>query len=456
MRLTVTRLLPVIGLLFLLVPRTVGAQGWTFDARKIALGGAGDGNLASGMVAPRRPYRVVVMPFGIARILADKDAFDPGSSDFDPILLIEDVANPLHLLLDHQVNTAQQAFVNDIRNARLSRDLNAYRGFTPAASLNAEGLVDSTVGYTIRLSGKRSPGFQGIRIGGGPYIPVRSENSIDPELVGLLGSSSAVVLRNATLDLASRTRGQVGVAIAGGYRGHFPWPDGSTFSGTRDGLYVAADYEYIRGLAFADIDFAVRLDTDANGLLTVLPASTPIRFVRQSATSGNGHAVNVGAVAVAGPIEVGFGARGLGNTLSWTDVDSVTYTLRSLTSGNSNFLESPTTTVPQLESSIPVEYRFNAAYHATGFSLLGDLRQGFNGTSLHAGLEARASALEFRGGLRYASDYWNPAVGVGLNLGTRLGIDVTLFTTTANLERRRDKGIAASLRIMGKTKQELF
>lgn len=456
MKPTLRRLLLVCGALLLLSPGHAAAQGWTFDARKIALGGAGDGNLASGMVPPRRPYRVVVMPFGIARILDDKDRFDPGATDFDPILLIEDVANPLHLLLDRQPNTAQQAFVNDIRNARLSRDLNVYRGFTPSESLNAEGLVDTTVGYTIRLSGKRSPAFHGIRIGAGPYIPVRSENSIDPELIGLLGSSSAVVLRNATLDLASRTRGQLGVAVAGGYRGRFPWPDGSAFGNARDGLYVAADYEYIRGVAFADIDFAVRLDTDANGLLTVLPAATPIRFVRQSSTSGNGHAVNLGAVAVAGPIEVGFGARGLGNTMSWSDVESVTYSLRSLTSGNSNFIESPTTTVPTLETTIPVEYRFNAAYHATGFSVLGDLRQGFNGTSVHAGVEARASALEFRGGLRYASDYWNPAVGVGLNLGSTVGIDVSLFTTTANLERRRDKGIAASLRFMARTKKELF
>lgn len=456
MKCTLKGLLPAVVLLLLLIPSNAGAQGWTFDARKIALGGAGDGDLASGLVPPRRPYHVVVMPFGIARVLGDKDAFDPGSRDFDPILLIEDVANPLHVLLNRQTNTAERAFVNDIRNARLSRDLNAYRGFTPTETLSAEGLVDSTVGYTIRLSGKRSPAFHGIRIGAGPYLPVRSDNSIDPELIGLLGSTSPVVLRNTTLDLTSRTRGQAGVAIAGGYRGHLPWPDGSAFSESRDGLYIAADYDYIRGLAFADIDFAARLDTDANGLLTVLPASVPLRFTRQSATSGSGHAVNIGAVAVAGPLEVGFGARGLGNSMTWSDLDSVTYSLRSLTSGNSNFLESPTTTVPELTTTIPVEYRFHGAYHATAFSVLGDVRQGFNGTSVHAGVEARASALEFRGGLRYASDYWNPAAGVGLNLGSRMGIDVALFTTTANLERRRDKGVAASLRIMGKSKEDLF
>lgn len=448
------RLLPAVCLPLLLLPATAGAQGWTFDARKIALGGAGDGNLASGMVPPRRPYRVVVMPFGIARILGDKDKFDPGSTEFDPVLLVEDVANPLHLLLNHQSNPALQGFVNDIRNARLNRDLNAYRGFTPAETLNAEGLVDSTLGYTFKIGKRRGGGFQGIRIGAGPYIPVKSENSLDPELIALLGSTSPVVLRNTRLDLASRTRGQLGVAVAAGYRAHIPWPADSAYSSPRDGLYIAADYDYIKGFAFADIDLAVRLDTDASGLITVLPNTTPIRFARQSATSGSGHAINLGAVAVAGPIEVGFGARGLGNTMTWNDVENVTYSLRSLTSGNSDFIESPTITVPQLTTEIPVEYRFHGAVHGTGLSVLGDLRTGFNGTSVHAGVEARTASVEVRGGLRYASDYWNPAVGVGLNLGA-VGIDVSLFTTTANIERRRDKGIAASLRFMGKPKDGL-
>ncbi len=137
--------------------------------------------------------------------------------------------------------------------------------------------------------------------------------------------------------------------------------------------------------------------------------------------------------------------------MTWHDVESTTYSLRSLTTGNATFLESPTTTVPRLDTEVPAEYRFHGAYHASSLSVLGDLRRGFNGTSLHAGLEARTGTFELRGGLRYASEFWNPAFGVGLNLGPRVGIDVTLFTTTANLERRREKGLAASLRFMGKS-----
>ncbi|MGE3955239.1 MAG: hypothetical protein AB7H96_00860 [Vicinamibacterales bacterium] len=449
-----SRLLGAFALTALLVPHPAAAQGWTFDARKIALGGAGDGNLASGMAGDRRPYSVIVMPFGIFRVLENKDRFDPEASDFDPIRLAEDIASPLHYMLATEANPQRAAFVNDIRNARLSRDLNVYRGFVPAQSLTGEGLADPTVGYTFKVSKPPSGGFQGIRVGAGPYLPVRSRNEFDPDLLALLSSSTPVVARNTAFDITSQTRGALGLAVAVGYRAHFPWGGSSAFNGKRDGLYVAADYDYIKAFRLEDVDLAVRLATDSAGLITMLPSTTPIRFTRQTSSSGTGRAINMGVLAVAGPFEVGFGARGLGNRISWDAVESTTYSLRSLTSGDSDFTESPTLFIPTLDTEIPVEYRFNGAYHAEKMSVLGDIRRGFNGTSMRAGVEARTRSLEVRGGLRYINQDWNPAVGAGLNLGERVGIDVSLFTTTANIERRRDKGIAASLRLMGRPKDD--
>ncbi|MBS1817645.1 MAG: hypothetical protein JSU08_06935 [Acidobacteria bacterium] len=182
--------------------------------------------------------------------------------------------------------------------------------------------------------------------------------------------------------------------------------------------------------------------------VTTRPGSVPIAFTRQSSTSGSGHAINVGVHAVRNRIEVGVGARGLANQMAWSHVETTTYSLRSLTSGNSDFVESPGPTLDQLQTTIPVEYRFNGAYHADGVSVLGDLRHGFNGTSAHVGAEYRRKLVELRGGVRRSSGYWNPGAGVGWNVGARLGIDVGWFTTTANIERRRDHGLAVSLRIM--------
>ena len=48
-----------------------GAQHWSLDARRIALGGVGGGNLASELVAERRGYRTLVLPFGLVQSLSD-------------------------------------------------------------------------------------------------------------------------------------------------------------------------------------------------------------------------------------------------------------------------------------------------------------------------------------------------------------------------------------------------
>jgi hypothetical protein len=55
-------------------------------------------------------------------------------------------------------------------------------------------------------------------------------------------------------------------------------------------------------------------------------------------------------------------------------------------------------------------------------------------------------AHEFRGGGRYTSDRWHPSGGAGFNLTPRFGIDVAVFGTSTNIERRRQMGVAASLR----------
>ena len=47
----------VVAALFLTIPVPAAAQHWSFDARRIALGGVGSANLASELVADRRAYK---------------------------------------------------------------------------------------------------------------------------------------------------------------------------------------------------------------------------------------------------------------------------------------------------------------------------------------------------------------------------------------------------------------
>jgi hypothetical protein len=54
--------------------------------------------------------------------------------------------------------------------------------------------------------------------------------------------------------------------------------------------------------------------------------------------------------------------------------------------------------------------------------------------------------VELRGGARYTVKKWNPAGGVGFDLGQRVSLDIALFGTHTNIERKRQMAFAASLR----------
>ena len=60
-------------LLVAAVSSTAAAQNWSFDARRIALGGIGNtGNIASRLVDEERGYGSIVLPFGLFQVFEDR------------------------------------------------------------------------------------------------------------------------------------------------------------------------------------------------------------------------------------------------------------------------------------------------------------------------------------------------------------------------------------------------
>jgi hypothetical protein len=96
---------------------------------------------------------------------------------------------------------------------------------------------------------------------------------------------------------------------------------------------------------------------------------------------------------------------------------------------------------------LPVDYHGNIAYHTSTWTALADVGHGFLGTTFHAGFEERLKVIELRGGMRYSSEIWNPSGGIGINVWPRVGLDLAAFGTSANLERKRQIALAASIRI---------
>ena len=423
------------------------AQNWSFDARTIALGGVGGtGNLATKMIDEQRDYRSIVLPFGLIQVLKNRNIFDPNSKEFDLVRSVEYAASPFHYIVGRNTsNTGQAAFATDIRNATLSRDLAKYKGFTPATELLSEGLAAPNFGGTIKLRKDAGGGFQGIYVGAGPYFSMHASGTIDPGLRGVL--SSGVNVKNAVFPISNMNEGQLALAVTGGYRGRFGWAAGVGSGSEREGLYVAANYNYLHGFRYENIDMTIHLDTDNSGLITLAPSTTPIVINRREATGGNGFALDVGVGAVINRWEVGFGANGIANRIDWTGATQTNYTLSSLTSGNSDFKESTTVAIADRRVELPIDYRGNIGYYADRWSATAEVGQGFGGASFHGGFEQRFDRVELRGGARYTTKKWNPTGGIGFNLSQHVSLDVAVFGTNANIERERQMALAVSIRL---------
>jgi hypothetical protein len=438
-----------ISLLLLLILSAfslASAQSYNGDARQIALGGTGfSDNIATAMIEEQRPYTSIPIPLGLIQLAKDIDRFDPNKKDkFDPVLALEYAANPMHYTFGRDPGGARSIFITNIVNGELSRDLNDYRGIDFPNKFKSEGLLSPSWGKTFKIHRNSDGPFQGFYVGAGPYLSAGTVLDIDKELTDVLASKTPVSIPNRNFTIADRSIGQVALAVTGGYRARFGLP--GTVKSSRDGIYVGVNFNYLRGFQYLDSTLAARLDTDSAGLLTAMPATTPLVIDYYNSGSGNGFAIDFGMGAVVKRWEFGFGANGVANRINWRDLRLRNYTLQSLLDGG-DFIEQELTADPSnVKVELPVRYTGNAGYHHPKYSLVAEVAHGFQEYSFRGGAEYRISLIEFRGGIRYSREKWHPTGGLGFNFG-KVSFDIAAFGTTANLESRMLPSLAMSIRI---------
>ena len=439
------------------------AQNWMTDARRIGMGGVGGSeNLASKMVeSPEGVYSTIVIPLGLFQVLEDIDIYDPNSEKFDPIRATEYAVAPLHYTWDRNGTGTGIEFINDLLDGRLNRDLNTYKTFVPTTQPVGYGLWAPSWGVTIPVYKKKNGTLHAVYVGAGPYLPFRGSIEVDERLQEILDSDTNMYVPNTSMRIVSGARVELPLAVTGGYRGRYQlWESRSD----RDGLYVAFNYNYLRGFRYEDIVMTLRLDTDSQGLLTFNPNApgNPVDVLRLSSSEGRGHAMDFGVAAVVNRIEFGFGMNGIANQITWKDVESYRYSLTNILTGDGDFIESPVATVADVEVEQPVEYVGNAGYHANRWQVAfevgtrssNDLRdEGRLGkTWFHTGFEYRFGLLEPRAGVFYSRDSWRPAVGVGLNFG-KWGIDAAAYSNDSNVEHVKHPSLALSIRLGSRDRQ---
>ena len=447
--------------LHMMIGEPAWAQHWTFDARRIALGGAGDrGNLASELVAERRGYRTIVLPLGLTQSLSDLSIYtslrDPADPSFDPVRALELLASPIHYTVARpETAPGVRALVHDLANAEFNRDLNAYADVVLPERTLWEGLASPNWGKTFVLSGARDhhEGFQGVYIGAGPYVSAHTDTRLDPNLIETLAriEEAGDVPANVSYHSSHRTILQAAAAVTGGYRARFPLPT-RTASGW-DGMYVAADFHYLHGFGFGRPEGDLNFATDETGL--VVGESVGSRRVGfydyTTSRSGRGFAVDAGVTLVFGRVDVGFGVRGVGNRLVWTDLRRERNVLELETLGPPGSVgSSPPLSAEDahtIQVELPVHSTADVAYHADGWSALAEYGHGFLGHRLQAGIEVSRGLVDLRGGARFLRDRWHPSVGIGFNPSSGPSWDIALFGGSANVLAERTLAIAVSLRL---------
>ncbi len=389
-------------LLLVCTASSASAQNYSFDARRIALGGVGGTpNLASKLVEQQRRYQSIVIPLGLVKVLTNLRVFYPNREDFDFSRAVEFAYSPFHQVFGRGEDITGRTFFRDIIHAQLEPDLNAYRGFDIDPSVTAEGLILENWGKTFMVH-KDERSFQGIYVGAGPYLAARALRGVRHRACGSREQPGRYVLsgrqpghrRRGNRPTGPRdyrrVSGTLSVLLSGGdccrpqwhvRRREFPLP---------------------AGFRLDEFNANVHFETDAFGLVSPNPPTAPFALDWHTSSHGRGMAIDAGVAFVVNRWDFGAGVGGIANRITWTQIRPHHLTLVSLFGGTEFVHVKLPVTSEERRYELPVTYTGDVAYHREQWSVLSEVSHGFMGDQIRAGLEYRLGSIELRGAGRYS------------------------------------------------------
>jgi hypothetical protein len=427
------------------------AQNYSFDARRIALGGAGGTpNVASKLVEQQRRYKSVLIPVGVVKMLSNVRVFYPNREDFDFSRAVEYASSPFHFVYGRSEDITAGSFFRDLVHAQLNSDLNTYReprdpGDSPIVT-TADGLLDITWGKEFKLR-EDEHSFQRIYVGAGPYYGSRAYADFDADFERIQSSTTSRYIPFATMGIGGGETSQLALDITGAYRARFPIFGTDRPTASRDGMYVVANYHHLQGFRLDRLRANLRLDTDTNGLLVPDPPETPFVLTWETSGSGVGLSLDFGVAFAIGRWDFGTGVTGVANRINWSDILHRDLSLVNLRNGVDFVYVKLPRSKDTAHLSMPTTYTADFAYHWDTYSLYSEYSNGLGGTNFRTGLEYTGlKRIELRGAGRYSQGSWYPAAGVGVNLTRTFGVDAGFYGTKTFLETEPHVGMALSFR----------
>ena len=431
-----------------------GAQGPLTDARRIGMGGLSLGrsgslvryNAAYRAVSKRttvrgQPKLTIPIPLGLIQFLHDHPhisndpAFDPHSTGFNPILVVNTILN---LPLYYEVKKAPTP-TNDVAFT-IGRD-SLLVNLGEAAKLVPED--------QFGISGSSRPldlgfGVKGVNVGVTGWLHDDVEFQLGDTLLGFLRDSQPA--RHNT-----RYSALVHGLVEGGFAPSINYA-GRLAGDTSTGLYVGAALHYYVGVGYARTDGDAGFITGATIFAGANPVTPDGRTLTQYSKAGNalghGFGADIGVAWIAGPIELGLGVNDIGATITWPDTrqDSAFYR-RPPGSTQSTSYSTLIANHVETKTKLPVSYIANLAYAVGNTTLGADVLNTGRGSVVHVGGEQRVGVVALRGGVaRDQRKRIEFGWGGGLRLGA-LGLDLGFWTHTNSLSNERGITMATSLSI---------
>ena len=430
------------------------AQGPITDARRAGMAGLSLGR-ESGLERYNPAYRAVParvtqrgqpkftipIPLGIIQFLHDHPhlssdpAFDPKSTGFNPILVVNTILNlPLNL----EVKQAPTP-TNDV--ALTIGDTVFRVNLGQAATLVPED--------QFGISGSSRPldpgfGFKGFRVGVMGWLHDDVELQLGDTLLGFLRDSQPAQKN-------TRYSALVHGIVEGGFAPTVSYA-GKIVGDSSGGLYVGGALHYYLGVGYGRTDGNggfITGDTLFGGSNPVTPdARTLTQYSKPGNTFGHGLGGDVGFAWISGPVELGVGVNDIGATITWPDTrqDSAFFIRPTGSTRDSSFSKLIANHV-ETKTKLPVSYIANVAYSVGNTTLGADILNTGRGSVIHIGGEQRIGLIALRGGIaRDQRKRVEFGWGGGLRFGP-LGWDVGFFTHTNSLSNQRGITMATSVSI---------
>ena len=442
-----------LALLVLAPVRAAHAQ-FSFDARRYGMGGVSlsrDGNARRYNPAYRAvknknhvagaPKFSIPVPFGLIQFFHDHPInqlghdpmFDPKSTAFNPVALMDVILNPPIFYELKKAPTPTNDVEFTIGRNQLIVDLGASKVLIPEE--------DFGLGTTSRLLDVGA-GFGGFNVGVMGFIQYDIAFTLDTTLRSFLVNDSTA-RPNTNYFMNTDGTAQAGFAPTISYAGRLTHGQGGP--DTDDGFYLGGAVHYYMGATYGRANGPAGFTT-GNPVLAATPSPLLNGSLYTSTQAfGTGVGGDVGVVWISGPFEVGAGVDDIGATLKWPHVKVQRFLYDTASNKIVDSLLIADTTD---KSKLPITYIANAALHmTTGTTVGGDVINSGRGTIIHVGVEQRTGPLALRAGVsRDQRKKMQFGVGAGVRLGP-LGLDVGVFTHSNSLSTERAITMATAISI---------